>query len=112
MKLRLSLLMVLFFVTSNANSSNYSGVIDAIKFGPANGTVVYIRMQGSIPGKPACSTNQYYDFVFDSFQIGGSATFSGLLSAYHAGKTISIEGMNACGTVSNVEDLKQVALDG
>ena len=104
------LLMVGTLISSPAYSSNYVGLVEAVRVGPVNGDIVTIRMQGTISGKPLCSNNPYYDFALDLSGPGGKETFSVLLSAYHMKTSISIEGFNTCNIMSNVEDLKQLAL--
>lgn len=65
----------------------------------SSGSCVFIAMEGTMTGKPACSSNSYWHFVLNLNSPSGKSTFAQLLVAQASGQPLNITGSNYC-TVS------------
>jgi hypothetical protein len=54
-------------------------------------------MEGSVSGRPGCSTNPYWHFVLNLNSPSGKATFAQLLASKASGQLLNIMGTNNCG---------------
>jgi hypothetical protein len=62
-----------------------------------SGACVFIAMEGSVSGRPGCSTNPYWHFVLNLNSPSGKATFAQLLASKASGQLLNIMGTNNCG---------------
>jgi hypothetical protein len=61
-------------------------------------------------GRPACATTFPYYMIKDEHSDAGKAQFAMILSAYMAGKTITVSGEGACTRWYDGEDIGHVSL--
>jgi hypothetical protein len=96
--------------------SGYAGTctncsIKNLGFGPyydnfcSSESCVFVMVEGSITGKPDCS-DQGWQFVLDTTTSSGQHTLSFLLSAYTAGKNVTISGTASCSNWNRSEDFR------
>lgn len=63
----------------------------------ASGSCVFLALEGTVTGKPACSANSYWHFVINLNTPSGKSTFAQLLAAQATGQLINVTGSNYCG---------------
>lgn len=109
MKFKNLIFLLLIIYSCNSYSSDYyrGKVIKILSYTTTNQNV-FIKMDGTVTGKPACSSSASYDFVFRISTDQGKAAFSQLLAAYNTGGKIQVEGTGDCTLSSSTEDLKYV----
>lgn len=57
---------------------------------------IFIDIEQTVTGKPACSSNSDWDFVLDVSTASGRATYALLMAASSAGRPVNIAGSNQC----------------
>src|SRR5688572_8006051 len=62
----------------------------------ASGSCVFIALEGSVTGKPACSSNSYWHFVINLNSPSGKSTLAQLLAAQATGQLINVTGSSYC----------------
>lgn len=86
----IQLILVLSIASStNALAGNTTGPISSIAVG--GGGIIYVAISGK---SPSCDASNRY--VFDTNSASGKAMYSMVLSAYMAGKPMTILGTNIC----------------
>ncbi len=69
----------------------------------------FFFMSGTATDRPACAVNPYW-MIKDENSVIGKAQLSMLLSAYMAGKSVTVVGSGACTRWSDGEDVDTVIL--
>lgn len=105
------LFVLLCFAFSGALAGTAQGTITKLHTGPVYGTVFFVTVSAASTSMPACKTNPYFSFAFDSGTPSGKNTLALLMLAYTAGKSVTISGENRCSQYGDTEDLRWVLLD-
>jgi hypothetical protein len=61
-----------------------------------SGSCVFIALEGTVTGKPGCSTNSYWHFVLNLNSPSGKATLAQLIAAKASGDLMNVVGSNNC----------------
>ncbi|KZZ34317.1 MULTISPECIES: hypothetical protein [unclassified Oleiphilus] len=118
MKSKITLMLgILFFAFSyHANSAETTKLANAeitnLMIDSINGDVLFISAEGELTGT-TCTTNQTWEYVLPVASDARTQTMiSFLLTAYAAGKKVTLRGTGVCGdTYSSIETLYRVKLD-
>lgn len=103
---RVILWALLAFVGGHAFASIGQGTIAKVESGPIYGDKVFITIEGSVTGQPACWASGNYHFVFDSTAPGGKNLLASIMLAKASKQSIVIAGNGVCSLYGGVEDLR------
>jgi len=91
-----------------ANAGIYTGKIATIYIRQSDG-IVYVVVQGTPTGKPACATNSnHYVMIKDENSAAGKRLLAALLTAHSVGRTVQILGANTCTRWVDGEDIDEL----
>jgi hypothetical protein len=108
MKKLLLLVLAAVFV-SNVNAGSQTGKIDWFRVRQSD-NLHYLMLEGTKAGSPACAIQSYW-IIKDENSVAGKSQVSMIISAYMAGKAITIEGANTCTRWSDGEDINVILFD-
>ena len=89
---------------------DFTGTIKQLYMGPSYSGKVFIEVASPPTGSVGCDTDATFDFVLDATTAEGKVSYSALLSAYLAGRTVRLVSSDTCTVHSTVPNLIVVAL--
>ena len=104
--------LVLFLSSTAMSATEVANTqIEELSLVREYGEFVFVKLQDSAP-RSDCSTNGYWDYTLPLDTEFGRVLYSTILSAYMAGKSVSISGNSngLCSEFGSVETLNSVRL--
>ncbi|ASA57815.1 hypothetical protein [Vibrio gazogenes] len=108
---RLFLLVLALLPISSMAGNGSKGKVTLIEF-MGNGVILF-RHTGAHTAIPTCVGNNFRNrWAIDAKTDAGKAQLSGLLTAYSAGKDVTVIGANSCSLWGDTETVKYFYISG
>lgn len=104
-----ALAALLMSVACVATASEATGRVAYIVVRDSDG-LIYVELDSSRTGKPACAANQNYFMIKDETSLSGRRTHATLLAAKLSGLRVTIWGTGACTRWGDGEDIAAVRI--
>jgi hypothetical protein len=84
------------------------GTVKALNVRQSDG-LIYVFLDGTPTGKPACATNSYWIIKNENSSIGAKQ-YAALIMAYALKKSVAIKGTSTCTRWPDGEDINEIGL--